>query len=69
VVNKLVRDDASSVAILQDIFKDSNESKLLKTDLAYINANFKFSVAVYNKVGKGNIFVVRNNKRNQQHSR
>jgi hypothetical protein len=36
------RDNASSVAILQDIFKDSSELKALKTDLAYIHANFSF---------------------------
>jgi hypothetical protein len=33
VVNELERDDASSVALLQDIFKDSNELRVLKSDL------------------------------------
>jgi hypothetical protein len=42
VVNEFDGDDASSVTILQDIFKDSNELKLLRTDLAYIHANFSF---------------------------
>jgi hypothetical protein len=40
--NKLDRDDPSSIAILQGIFKDSNELKVLKTDLTYIHANFSF---------------------------
>jgi hypothetical protein len=66
VVNELDRDNASSITILQDIFKDSNELKVLKTDLAYIHANFSF-ITVYNKVGKDHKFVVRNNKGNQQH--
>jgi hypothetical protein len=39
VVNEL---DASCIAILQDIFKDSNVLKVLETDLAYIHANFSF---------------------------
>jgi hypothetical protein len=34
--------DASSVTILKDIFKDPNELKVLKTELAYIHANFSF---------------------------
>jgi hypothetical protein len=65
VVSELDRDDASSITILQDIFKDSNELKVLETDLVYIHENFSFFVAVYNKTGKSHIFVVRNNKRNQ----
>jgi hypothetical protein len=35
-------DIASSVAILQATFKDSNESTALKSDLAYIHAKFSF---------------------------
>jgi hypothetical protein len=35
-------DIASSFTILQDIFKDANELKVLKTVLAYIRANFSF---------------------------
>jgi hypothetical protein len=42
VVNEFDRDDASSITILQDIFQDSNELKVLRTDLAYIRANFSF---------------------------
>jgi hypothetical protein len=42
VVNKFDGDDASSITIFQDIFQDSNELKTLKTDLAYIRANFSF---------------------------
>jgi hypothetical protein len=42
VINELDRDDASSVAIPQDIFKGSNELKVLKNDLAYIHADFSF---------------------------
>jgi hypothetical protein len=68
VVNEFDGDDASSITILQDIFQDSNELKVLKTDLAYIPANFSF-LSVYNKVGNDHKFIVRNNKRNQRHSR
>jgi hypothetical protein len=35
-------DDTSCTAILQEIFDDSNELKVLKSDLAYIHANFCF---------------------------
>jgi hypothetical protein len=42
VVNEFDGDDASSITILQDIFQDSNELKVLRTDLAYISANFSF---------------------------
>jgi predicted oxidoreductase (fatty acid repression mutant protein) len=42
VVNVLDRYSASSNAILQEIFNDSNESKGLKSDMAYIHANFSF---------------------------
>jgi hypothetical protein len=42
VIHELDRDNASSIAILQDIFKDSNDLKVLKTDLANIHANFNF---------------------------
>jgi hypothetical protein len=38
VVNEFDRDDA----ILQEIFTDPNELKVLKTDLAYIHSNFSF---------------------------
>jgi hypothetical protein len=40
VANELDRDDASYIAILQEIFKHSNELKLLKTKFAYIHAKF-----------------------------
>jgi hypothetical protein len=40
VVNELDKYDASSIAIFQEIFKDTNEMKTLKTDLAYIHENF-----------------------------
>jgi hypothetical protein len=39
VVNEFDGDYASSITILQDIFQDSNELKVLRTDLAYIRAN------------------------------
>jgi hypothetical protein len=39
VVNEFDREDALSITILQDIVQDSNELKVLKTDLAYIRAN------------------------------
>jgi hypothetical protein len=42
VVNEFDGDYASSVTIFQDIFQNSSESKVLKTDLAYIRANFSF---------------------------
>jgi hypothetical protein len=42
VTNKLDRDDASSVAVLQEIFNDSDLLKLLKEVLADIHANFRF---------------------------
>jgi hypothetical protein len=42
VVNELRRDNASFVAILQEIFNDSNELKALKADLDYIHANISF---------------------------
>jgi hypothetical protein len=42
VANEFDGDDATSIATLQDIFQDSNELKVLKTDLAYIRENFKF---------------------------
>jgi prefoldin subunit 5 len=38
VVNEFDGDDTSSVTL----FQDSSESKVLKTDLAYIRANFSF---------------------------
>jgi hypothetical protein len=56
VINELYRDDASSVAILQDIFKDSNELKELKTDLAYIHANFSFVLQSITKLENPQIF-------------
>jgi hypothetical protein len=42
VLNEFGGDDASLVTILQDIFQDSNDLKLLRTYLAYICANFSF---------------------------
>jgi hypothetical protein len=42
VVNEFDGDSASSVTILQDMFQDSNELKVLKSDFAYIRANFSF---------------------------
>jgi hypothetical protein len=43
VANELNMDDASSITIIfRDGFNDSNEIKLLKTDLAYIHENFSF---------------------------
>jgi hypothetical protein len=42
VTKELDRDDASSVAVLQEIFNDPNEMKALKADLADIHPNFSF---------------------------
>jgi hypothetical protein len=42
VLYSLANDSASSVEILQDTHKDSNELKVLKTNFAYINANLSF---------------------------
>jgi hypothetical protein len=42
VVNELGRDGAFSVTMLQTAFNDLNELKMIKTDLAYIHANFTF---------------------------
>jgi hypothetical protein len=42
VVNEFDGDDASSITMLQYIFQYSNELKVVKTDLAYICANFSF---------------------------
>jgi hypothetical protein len=42
VVNEFDGDDASSIIVLQDTFQDSNELKVLRTDLAYIHVNFSF---------------------------
>jgi hypothetical protein len=47
VVSDLDKDDASCIAMLQEMFNDSNEVKVLKTDLIYIHAKFHFSVTVY----------------------
>jgi hypothetical protein len=69
VVNEFDGEDASSITMLQDIFQDSNELKMLETDSVYIRENFSFSVAVCNKVGNDQKFIVRNNKINQRHSR
>jgi hypothetical protein len=41
-VNEFDSDDASSITILQNIFQDSKALKVLRTDLAYIHANFSF---------------------------
>jgi hypothetical protein len=67
VVNEFDGGDASSVTILQDIFQDSNELKVLKTDLAYIHANFSFLSQSITKVGNDHKFILRNYKRNQRH--
>jgi hypothetical protein len=39
VVNEFDADDATCITILQDIFQDSNELKVLTTDLVYIRTN------------------------------
>jgi hypothetical protein len=61
VVNELHRDDVSSLTTFQKIFIDSNEFKVLKTDLIYIHANFS-SVTVCNRVYKDQKYVGRNKK-------
>jgi hypothetical protein len=58
VVNEPDRDDAASVKILQEIFNDSTEPKVLKTDIAYIHANS--AVTVHTKVGENHIFAAQN---------
>lgn len=47
VVCDLDRDDASCIRMLQGMFNDSNEVKVLKTNVIYIHAKFQFSVTVY----------------------
>jgi hypothetical protein len=47
---------------LQHLLRSRPVSRIVKI-------KFQYSVAVYNKVGKGQKFFVRNNKKNQQHSR
>jgi hypothetical protein len=42
LVNELDKDDASSVATLQDVYKDSYKLNMLKTDLGHIRENFTF---------------------------
>jgi hypothetical protein len=42
VVNERDRDSTSYIAIMQEIYSDSNELKVLKADLAYIYADFSF---------------------------
>jgi hypothetical protein len=49
VVSDLDRDDASCIAMLQEMFNDSNVVNVLKTDLIYIHAIFLFSVTLYDK--------------------
>jgi hypothetical protein len=68
VVNEHERDSASSTVISQVPFNDSNELKMLETDLAYIHTNLLFFVAVWSKNGAEDTFVVVSNKRDQQHS-
>jgi hypothetical protein len=57
VQNKIDRDDVSSISILQDICKGSNEFKVLKTDLAYIHANFSFLSQFITKLEKTTNFL------------
>jgi hypothetical protein len=40
VVREPDKGDAFSIAIVQEIFVDADELKVLKTDLAYVHANF-----------------------------
>jgi hypothetical protein len=58
VINEIFRGDASSIAMLQEIFNDSNEPKVLGLH----SGKFHFYVAVYNKTGKSHKFVVKNSK-------
>jgi hypothetical protein len=55
VVNEFDSDDASSITILQNIFQDSNEWKVLRTDLAYIHANFSFLLQPLTKLEMTNL--------------
>jgi hypothetical protein len=50
VANEFDGDDATSIATLQDIFQDSYKLKVLKTDLAYICANFNFPLQSITKL-------------------
>jgi hypothetical protein len=63
VVSELGRDDAFSAAVLQKVLKDSNVFKLLKTDLAYIHANFSFLSQSVTKLVKAT-----NNIRNRRYT-
>jgi hypothetical protein len=50
VVNAFDMDDTSCTAILQEIFNDSKELRVLKSDLVYIHANFSFLSHSINKL-------------------
>jgi hypothetical protein len=68
VVNEFDGDDGSSITILQDIFQDSNEFKVLKTDLAHIRANFSFLSQSITKL-EMTTNLLSETLRNQRHSR
>jgi hypothetical protein len=41
LMHEIDRSDAFSVAVLQEIFVDSDELEALESDLPYVNANFR----------------------------
>ena len=47
-----LREDASSIAILQDVFQTPSELTALKTDLAFLSANFCFLSDIITKLEK-----------------
>lgn len=69
MLNGLDKDDASSFALLQVIFSESNESKALKTDFAYIQGHFNCLSKCTTKFEKTTNSVVRNNIINTKQSR
>ena len=57
VVNELDREDASSIAILQDVFQTPSELTALKTDLVFISANFCFLSDIITKLEKSKLLL------------
>ena len=57
VVNELDREDASSIAILQDVFQTPSELTALKNDLVFISANFCFLSDIITKLEKSKLLL------------
>jgi hypothetical protein len=63
------RGDAFSVAIFHEIFIDSDELQVLKTDLFYVHANFSSVFQSISRVGNDHNFFFRKTIRNRWQSR